>query len=265
MKEPLKNRRIVITRSLDQVEPLRSQLEDLGAEVIALPLIQISAHHDPATLDDIWAEIASYGWIAFTSRNGVRYFFEAFFRRFSDIRCLGPMRIACIGEGTAEALKAYYLEVDIMPEEALADKLAEAMIKTESLDNEKVLVVTGNLNRPDLVVELEGEGRAIVDTLQVYKTEKTDLSTNPVAGQFREAGADAILFTSASGVSSFRDQAASLQLKPNATQPVAVSIGPITTEAMTQAGLPAGIEAKTHSLDGICEALTEHFAKKTTT
>ena len=60
---------------------------------------------------------------------------------------------------------------------------------TGSLDSAKVVIITGNLNREVLVQKLEG-ARAIVDQLQVYKTESNDLTADPAAADFRARGAD---------------------------------------------------------------------------
>jgi uroporphyrinogen-III synthase len=122
-----------------------------------------------------------------------------------------------------------------------------------------MLVVTGSLNRDDLVEKLTA-ARAIVDTLQVYKTEQTDLSEDPVAADFRARGADAVLFASSSAVQSFVDQAASLKLGKNAVQPLAGSIGPQTSDTMKKVGLPIGFTAKTPSLDSLVEVLVKKLA-----
>jgi len=66
--------------------------------------------------------------------------------------------------------------------------------RTVSLEHLRMLVVTGNRNRDDLVKTLEEKGRAIVDILPVYRTELADLAKEPAAQAFRESGADAIAF-----------------------------------------------------------------------
>jgi uroporphyrinogen-III synthase len=93
--------------------------------------------------------------------------------------------------------------------------------------------------------------------LQVYKTEKTDLSAEPAAADFRARGADAILFASSSAVQSFIDQAGALKLAKDAKRPLAGSIGPQTGETMKKAGMPIDFEAKTPSLDALVEALVK--------
>ena len=201
-------------------------------------------------------ELGTYDWIVFTSVNGVRYFFEEFNRLFDDIRALGLLRFACIGDATAQAIRQFHLKVECQPEKATAEALAEALVVTGSLDSAKVLVITGNLNRETLVVKLE-EARAIVDCLQVYKTEKTDLGGDAAAKEFRERGADAILFASSSSVQSFVDQAVSLKLSAKAKRPLAGSIGPQTSETMKKVGMPIDFEAKTPSLDALVDALVK--------
>ena len=256
-KKSLAGRRVVITRPASQSSSdWRARLEALGAEVIDLPLIKVSKSVDLNTLAEVLQEFGAYEWIAFTSVNGVKYFFEEFIRVHVDIRALGLVRIAAVGEATAAALSELHLRVDLQPKKASGEELAMELIKRESMDSAKVLVVTGNKNREVLVEKLH-EARAIVDTLPVYKTEETNLSADPAASDFRAKGADAILFASPSAVQSFFDQAAALKLGAKARKPLAGSIGPTTTAAMKQLGLPVDFEAGEANLDALVAALVK--------
>ncbi|HSY54377.1 MAG TPA: uroporphyrinogen-III C-methyltransferase [Opitutaceae bacterium] len=250
---PLFGRRIAVTRTREQSSELRARLEALGAEVIELPLIQVVKKINPAVRDEVFDGFGSYDWLIFTSANGVRFFFDDFLGKFSDVRALGLVRIACVGDATAAALAALHLRADLVPAIATAEALAGELIEGV-IDNAKILVVTGNLNRETLVKQLE-EARAIVDCLPVYETVKTDLSADPAAENFRQHGADAILFASSSAVDSFVAQAVALQLAKDARRPLAGSIGPQTSEAMKKAGLPVDFSAKTPSLDNLVDAL----------
>jgi len=256
----LSGRRIAVTRAREQSPELSGKLAALGAEVVELPLITVSKEIDKHMLHDVLVELGTYDWIVFTSANGVRFFFEEFRRIFDDIRSLGLLRFAAIGETTAKAITAQHLKIECQPKIATADALAEALIETGSLDSAKVIVITGNLNREELVTKLEAE-RAIVDQLQVYKTEKTDLSADPSAADFRAHGADAILFASSSAVQSFVDQARSLELGKDAKRPLAGSIGAQTSETMKKVGIPVDFEAKTPSLEALVDALVKKLAK----
>jgi uroporphyrinogen-III synthase len=250
---PLAGRRIAITRAREQASELAGKLTALGAEVIELPLIHVSKSVSKQSLADVLLELGGYDWIVFTSANGVRFFFEEFLRIFDDIRALGLLRFACIGEGTAKAIREFKIKIECQPKLSTAEALADELIATDSLDSAKVVVITGNLNRDVLVTKLEA-ARAIVDQLQVYQTDKTDLTHDPAAADFRARGADAILFASSSAAQSFVDQAAVLALSPGAKRPLAGSIGSQTSETMKKAGIPVDFSAREPSLDSLVDA-----------
>lgn len=253
---PLFGKRIVVTRAREQAGQLSQMLADQGAEVIELPFISVEQHFDGQRVSEVFAGIAVYEWIIFTSANGVKYFFDLFYKAYDDIRCLGPMRIAAVGTATAREIEKHKLKVDLVPQKANADALAEELIENEGVDSVQILVVTGNQNRESLVQRLESdEARAIVDTLPVYRTSKTDLSDDPAAVRFRKEGADAVLFTSSSTVQSFVHQHAALTLEPEARQPAFGSIGPLTTKTLKDFKLPVAFEATKASL--------EHFVVET--
>ena len=135
----LTGRRIAITRAREQASELAAKLTALGAEVVELPVIQITAEIDKQDLADTMIGLGGYDWIVFTSANGVRFFFEQFFKLFDDIRALGLLRFACVGSGTARELDGLHIKVECQPKIATAEALAEAMIDTGSLDSAKVL------------------------------------------------------------------------------------------------------------------------------
>jgi uroporphyrinogen-III synthase len=259
-KAPLTGRRIALTRPTGTSSAWRERLESSGAEVVDLPLIQVSKSINLDTLAEVLTEFGSYEWLIFTSANGVRFFFDEFIRVHEDIRALGLVRIAVVGEATAAAVRELRLRVDLQPKKASGEELARTLIEREAMDSAKVLVVTGNRNKEELVDRLH-EARTIVDRLVVYKTEETDLATDPVAADFRAKGADAILFASPSAAQSFFDQAAALKLAAKARRPLAGSIGPSTTATMKQLGLPVDFEAADASLDSLVAALLGKLSK----
>jgi uroporphyrinogen III methyltransferase / synthase len=251
---PLFGRRIAITRHREGNSDLRSKLEHLGAEVIELPVLRVVPDVDKHILFDVLSELGTYDWIVLTSPNGARIFFDEFFRVYDEIRNLGLLRFACVGEATAREVRRHHLRVECQPEVATGEALADAMLATGSLDSAKVVVVTGNLNRDTLITKLE-EGGAIVDRLPLYKTEKPDLADDSVAADFRQRGADAVLFASSSAVEAFVDQAQQLRLEPGAHRPLAGSIGPQTTATMKAKGMPADFVASKPGLDELITAM----------
>ena len=148
----------MLTRSVGQVSTFKEKLEILGAEVMELPLIKILPSEDKRLIAEIFAGIATYEWVVFTSVNGAREFMRLFFLAFGDIRSFGPMRLACVGEGTAKVFRDHFLEVELIPEISTAENLAKDLVASDSLDSANVLVVTGNRNREVLVQMLEDVG-----------------------------------------------------------------------------------------------------------
>jgi uroporphyrinogen-III synthase len=256
---PLSGRRIVVTRTREQASGLATKLAAFGADVVELPVIRISREINKQALADVLLEFGGYDWIVFTSANGVHNFFGEFLRIYDDIRSLGLIRFACIGDATAKAINELRLKVECQPGKATAEALAGELIDTGSIDNAKILVITGNLNRDTLVAKLE-EARAIVDTLQVYKTEAVNLAGDPAAADFRARGADAVLFASSSSAQCFVDQGTALQLAPGAKRPLQGSIGPQTSETMRKVGLRVDFEAARPGLDDLVTALVRALA-----
>lgn len=256
---PLFGRRVAITRHRDGNSELRTKLEALGADVLELPVIRVVPDVDKQVLFEVFAELGSYDWLVFTSPNGVRIFFDEFFRIYDEIRNLGLLRIASVGEATSREIRKHRLKVECQPETATGEALAEALIATGSLDNAKVIVVTGNLNRELLVQKLEG-AQAIVDRLPLYRTEKLSLERDPVAADFRQRGADAILFASSSAVDAFANQAKHLVLEPQARRPIAGSIGPLTSATMKERGVPVDFVAESPGIDALVAALVRKLS-----
>ena len=77
-KKPLFGHRILVTREhAEGFEPL----EELGAEIIEFPTIEIVPPERYDELDISIDKINTYNWLIFTSRNGVKYFFKRFFEK----------------------------------------------------------------------------------------------------------------------------------------------------------------------------------------
>ena len=254
-KLPLRDRHVVLTRPEGRSSDWKEQLAQAGAAVSELPLIAINFEPQHEVLGEVLDSMGEYDWMVFTSPNGVRGFFDRFFERFADIRSIGAVRFACVGPATEKTLRTYHLESDLTATHSDAVNLGRELMSKFDIENQKVLVVTGNLNSPELPRLLAEGALAIVDTLRVYATEETHLADSPEAAEFRKHGADAIVFASPSAVESFIHQAASLRPETGARQPKAIAVGPSTAEALRKAGIPLAGMAKAPTAKAICEAV----------
>lgn len=254
---PLFGQRVVVTRTREQAGTLAAKLHDLGAEVLEVPTIKLEAPTQRQDLVDALLELNSYDWLVFTSPNGVSTFFEYFFRQFHDMRDIGGARIAAVGPATANKLKELHLQVDLMPDEALAANIAEAFSEFESIENLKICLLRAEVANAELPNALEAMG-AIVDDIACYKTVPETEDSSGTAARLQESGADWITFTSGSTVEHFHarfDLPAMLKKFP--TMKIA-SIGPETSKVLAALKLKPTIEAKEHTIDGLVESLVAH-------
>jgi uroporphyrinogen III methyltransferase/synthase len=251
---PLFGQRVVVTRSRAQAGELSHQLTELGAEVLEIPCIKRTLPSQPQHLLDALLELNSYDWLVFTSANGVTAFFEYFFRAFKDLRDIGGVKIAAVGPGTATKLRELHLQVDLMPEEAIGERIAKEFEKFETIENLKICLLRAELANPDLPQALEELG-AIVDDIPVYRTvAETDTLTDAGANLL-QTGADWITFTSGSTVDHFHTRFNLPALLKKFPQIKLTTIGPETTKAVEALGLKPSLEAKQHTMEGLVAAV----------
>jgi uroporphyrinogen III methyltransferase/synthase len=253
-RRPLFGSRVVVTRSREQANPLASKLRELGADVLEIPTIKIEAPSRREELVDALLELNSYDWLIFTSPNGVSTFFEYFFRQFHDMRDIGGCRIAAVGPATAKKLKELHLQVDIMPDEALASSIAEAFSEYESIENLRICLLRAEVANRELPAELEKLG-AIVDDVACYRTVAETEDPEHNGKKLQESGADWVTFTSASTVEHFHARFNLPHLLKQFPRMKLASIGPETSKALLALGLKHDLEAKAHTAEGLAAAL----------
>src|SRR4029077_18149645 len=100
------------------------------------PTIRIEPPIDFRAFADLEQGAHAYAWLVFTSPNGVKAFFNLFYKLYDDAREIGGARIAAIGPGTAKEVKNFRLQVDLQPEESVAEALIQAFQKEGTVENQ---------------------------------------------------------------------------------------------------------------------------------
>jgi uroporphyrinogen III methyltransferase/synthase len=254
---PLFGKRIVLTRSRGQMAKFSQKLSRLGAEVLEIPAVKGVDSDNKEDFVDALLALNSYDWLVFTSVNGVATFFEFFFRRFHDLRDIGGAKIAAVGPATAAKLREFHLQVDLMPEEFVGCKIAEAMHKHSSIENCKICLLRAQNANPDLPRGLEELG-AIVDDIGLYKTVAETEDHFGAAEDFLAHGADWLTFTSGSTVEFFHQRFDLPKLLKKFPQLKIASIGPETSKAIRALKIEPAIEAKEHTTDGMIAELVKN-------
>ena len=255
-KRPLFGRRIVVTRSREQASELVQQLTELGADVLEIPTIKIVPPKNLKPLREAIGAMGEYDWALFTSPNGVDAFCREFFCQHKDLREIGPVKIAAVGQATAQKITDLHLEVDFTPKEFTTDGLLREFRQEVDCENLRFLLPRADLADEKLARGLEELG-GIVDDLDVYATvPETDDRTGHRARLLAE-GADFVTFTSSSTVTNFCNLVDVPALCRNFPNLKFVSIGPVTTKTATERGLTITAEAKVHTIPGLVETILQ--------
>ncbi len=249
---PLTGRRVVVTRARAQASDLRRQLEDLGAEVIELPVIRITPITTSPEIDAMVTRIGEYRMLCLTSVNGVDQLFARLADAGRDARAIHrDARVVAIGPATAERLAANGLRADVVPESYVAEGVLEALADTD-LGGVPTLVARAEEARALLVDELRARG-ADVDEVFLYATGAEQPSAEDLS---RALAADYVTFTASSTVTRFMEI-----VGPGAAERAsalrAISIGPITSATARAAGLTVDAEAGEFTIPGLVAALVE--------
>jgi len=226
----------------------------LGADVIELPVLRICDPENKREFAEHVANVHTYDWLVFSSTNGVRRFFDAFYALYKDARSLGGVRIAAVGPGTQKAIEAYHFAVDLVPQRHIAEGLLEAFENDFNVDSQTVLWVRPENARPVLAEGLTRQ-HAIVDECIAYRIEPETDDPTGAAERLAQGGADMITFTSSSTARYFHD----LGL-PWPEDCVAASIGPITTAKLKDLGREHIVEAEDHNIEGLVAAILDKLA-----
>ena len=245
-RRPLYGRRVVVTRARAQASGLAKTLRNLGAEVVELPAIRIEPAIDSNAVRRAIETIGDYSLIVLTSPNGVRLLFEAMRNAGLDARALAGTTVAAIGPGTARALVRCGIAADIVPERFVAESLVESLAAVD-VNSKRVLVARAADARDVIPEHLEGRG-AKVDIVALYETVREEPSAEAID---TAQAADYVTFTSSSTVRNLTEALGDRFPKDARI----VSIGPVTSEAVCDAGLEVDVEAERHDIDGLVSAL----------
>ncbi len=258
---PLAGKRIAITRPPDQAAALAERLEALGAQTVPLATIAIAPIENPSLLDAAIVNLASYDWLVFTSVNGVRAFAERLAATGRDWAARGLARVAAIGPATARALEERGVQVDLTPEEYVAEGILEGL---GNVAGQRLLLARADIARRALADGLRLRG-AEVDEIAAYRTVIQPAGPEMIQRALLDgARVDAITFTSSSTARGLIEGLEAMDLDPRASlQGVALAaIGPITAAALREAGLEPALVAEEYTIPGLTAALVAYFTAR---
>lgn len=260
---PFVGQRILLTRPEEQAREDRSLFEEAGAEVFFQPAICVSPLDDFALLDDAIDRRMDYRWIVFSSRNGVRFFFQRLFQRGLDARSLGGLLVGAVGSETAAALQSYGIRADAIPAEYDAEHLAAQIARWErgggerGLASEKrvgVLFPQASRGKETLVRELMAAGMEVTPVV-CYRHEDLLQPSDEIRGRLEGGEIDWTTVTSSAIARSL------VRMFPVGLRHTKlVSLSPLTTHTLKTLGYPPAAEAKQATMAGVFAAMVEYLS-----
>lgn len=200
---PLAGWKVLVTRPKSLVSETSCKLREKGAEVLELPSICTEPLSDQSRLYEAMEQLEKYRWLVFTSPTGVEVFFQEMAKREKDVRALGNIRIAAIGEGTKKKLREKGLFADFMPSVYDGDTLGKELGEM-ILEGEHILIPRAEKGNENLTAFLKKAG-AVVEDIPTYATHYEKSLLIDEKKEFEEGNIDCVVFTSASTVKGFAE------------------------------------------------------------
>ncbi len=250
---PLSGRRVLVTRAAHQAGKLSDGLRALGAEPVEVPLLEI---YPPASFEPFDTALRSfdrYDWLVLTSANTAR----ALVQRAAElgIALAQPprMKVAAVGEATAAAARKAGLQVAIIPASYVAESLMDGL--TGQIEGRRFLVARAAVAR-DVIPDALRQGGAEVDVVDAYRNMMPENGPELLRKALAEK-IDAATFTSSSSVTHLVEAARQAGIGfPIAGVP-AISIGPITSQTLREAGWEPAAEASPSDIPGLIAAVAQ--------
>ena len=255
--KPLFGWNVLVPRTKEQAGTMTERLASFGAASDVVPTISVEPPRTPQQMERAVKGLVTgrYEWIGFTSANAVRAVKEKFAEFGLDARAFAGLKIAAVGGVTADALREWGLEPDLVPagEQSAKGLLADWPEYDDLLDPiNRVFLPRADIATDTLVAGLQEMGWE-VDDVTAYRT----VRAAPPAPQVREAiksgRFDAVLFTSSSTVRNLVGIAG----KPH-TSTVVACIGPATAKTAEEHGLRVDVLAAEPSAAALVDALADY-------
>jgi uroporphyrinogen III methyltransferase/synthase len=251
---------VLVPRTKDQAGEMSEKLVSHGALPIEVPTIAVEPPRSPAQMERAVKGLVDgrFQWVVFTSTNAVRAVWEKFNEFGLDARAFSGVKIACVGQATADRVRAFGINPELVPagEQSSLGLLDEFPPYDDIFDPvNRVLLPRADIATETLAEGLRERGWEIED-VTAYRTVRAAPPPASTREMIKTGGFDAVCFTSSSTVRNLVGIAG----KPHARTIVAC-IGPKTAETAAEFGLRVDVQPEVAAVGPLVEALAEHAAR----
>ncbi|MDT5120193.1 MAG: uroporphyrinogen methyltransferase / synthase [Mycobacterium sp.] len=251
---------VLVPRTKDQAGEMSERLTSYGALPVEVPTIAVEPPRSPAQMERAVKGLVDgrFQWVVFTSTNAVRAVWEKFGEFGLDARAFSGVKIACVGESTADRVRAFGISPELVPAgEQSSLGLLDDFPPYDSIFDpvNRVLLPRADIATETLAEGLRERGWEIED-VTAYRTVRAAPPPASTREMIKTGGFDAVCFTSSSTVRNLVGIAG----KPHARTIIAC-IGPKTAETAAEFGLRVDVQPDTAAIGPLVDALAEHAAR----
>ena len=232
---------VVVTRAEAEDGPLSNQLRTLGLTVLLWPATH-TREPDSNALEEALRRIQEFEWIVFASRHAVAAVMQRLPQQPSGIR------IAAVGQSTAQVLRQRGWQVDVVPDEAEASGLVIALGPKVKAGT-RVLYPASSRALPTISTGLSQLGAAVTQ-VEAYRTEPAAIDVAECRAWIERDGVGAVTFASPSAVIELERSLGKPDLDRLLANAAAIAIGPTTSRALAERGYTA-VMAEAATLGGL--------------
>jgi len=251
---------VLVPRTKEQAGDMSDRLVAHGALPIEVPTIAVEPPRSPTQMERAVKGLVDgrYQWVVFTSTNAVRAVWEKFAEFGLDARAFSGVKIACVGESTADRVRAFGISPELVPSgEQSSLGLLDEFPEFDSIFDpvNRVLLPRADIATETLAEGLRERGWEIED-VTAYRTVRAAPPAAETREMIKTGGFDAVCFTSSSTVRNLVGIAG----KPH-TRTIVACIGPKTAETAAEFGLRVDVQPETAAVGPLVDALAEHAAR----
>jgi uroporphyrinogen III methyltransferase / synthase len=263
----LENKLAAVACSREKAGALSAGLRAMGAEVLTLNVIALCPIPGDSKLDEALDELDRYDWAILTSTYGAQLFIRRLQERKISAESRKTPKICAIGPATAKILREGGLQVDLIPDDFVAEGVLRALEKSsgglQGLAGKRILLPRAQEARDVLPQSLCSAG-AVVNVVPCYRN---FLGTVPqeVKQRLKASPPDLLVFTSASAVNNFLTIMGNSEGQRMLHSATTAALGPVTAAAMQTHGRKADILPEENTIPSLLQAIQLHFRTRSST
>jgi uroporphyrinogen-III synthase len=254
---PLKNKTIVLTRTVEQSKESAAIFSELGAEVIVFPTLEIVPPNNWEDFDKVIKSSQKIDFVIFTSVHSVTMFLQRAneLGKHPDFK---NTKVVAVGNKTKSVCEENEIKVDIVPRKFTGEGVVNELSKYD-LKDKLVFIPRSAIGREDLPKGLEERGAKII-TVPVYNVSLPSKETiQQSIAKLNSSKPDVFIFTSPSTFENFL-------IIMNINNPVTffknydvAAIGPTTKSAIENSKVKVSIMPDEYTIKGLANKMIEFY------